>query len=235
LVDNLKDSCVLDGEICCMDKDGKEDFQGIMKEINKKDHTVVNPMYLLFDMLTISEFESLTSKRILSERLNALGDVMSQSKCKRLKCIEQLKYDETKFTEMQSLVKSEGWEGLILRKNAPYQGKRSSDILKVKQFHREEYKVEDIETSKMRVINEKTGLEEEIITLKAVTIRHKTYPVSVGSGFKMHERKYFYEHPDAIINKTISVQYFEETKDKNGNISLRFPTFLGVYGNKREF
>jgi DNA ligase-1 len=142
---------------------------------------------------------------------------------------------------MQLEVEKNGWEGLILRKNSKYQGKRTKDLLKVKQFFREEYKVKDLEFAKMRVINEDTGLEEEITTLKAVTISHKGFDVSVGSGFKLQERKNFYANPDLIKGKVISVQYFEETKGKKDakskeeTISLRFPTFLGVYGEKRDF
>lgn len=225
---------VLDGELCVLNEQSKDDFQGIMKEINKKNHTVSNPKYLLFDMLTTEEFKSLTSKRVLSERLEDLNAIVPKSGCKRLTCIEQIKYSQDSFEQLQKQVELNGWEGLILRKNTEYQGKRSSDILKVKKFFREEYKVEDMAFSKMRVINDKTGLEEEIETLKSVTIRHKGFPVDVGSGFTLSERKDFYKNPEKIKGKTISVQYFEETKDKKGNISLRFPTFLCVHGNKRD-
>ena len=185
-------------------------------------------------MLTTEEFKSLTSKRVLSERLEDLNAIVPKSGCKRLTCIEQIKYSQDSFEQLQKQVELNGWEGLILRKNTEYQGKRSSDILKVKKFFREEYKVEDMAFSKMRVINDKTGLEEEIETLKSVTIRHKGFPVDVGSGFTLSERKDFYKNPEKIKGKTISVQYFEETKDKKGNISLRFPTFLCVHGNKRD-
>ena len=42
------------------------------------------------------------------------------------------------------------------------------------------------------------------------------------------------EHPEELIGKTITVQYFEETTDKSGNISLRFPTCKMVYENGRD-
>ena len=31
---------VFDGELCLLDEDGDEDFQGIMKELRKKNHTI---------------------------------------------------------------------------------------------------------------------------------------------------------------------------------------------------
>jgi DNA ligase-1 len=226
---------VLDGEVCSMDSKGNEDFQGIMKEINKKGHTMVNPKYLLFDMLTIEEFESGTSKRLLSSRLAEVNKAVDKSDCTRLSCIQQLSFTDDAFVKMQQQVADYGWEGLILRKNDKYIGDRSKDILKVKKFHREEYVVQGIETCKMRVINDTTGLEEEIETLKAAIIDHKGYEVCVGSGFSLDERRQFFESPKELIGKVISVQFFEETKDKNGELSLRFPTFKGLYGDSREF
>lgn len=228
---------VLDGEVCAIDNNGLENFQGIMREINKKNHVMSNPKYLLFDMLTLEEFEegSTSKDRLLSTRQAELNTLVSKSGCERLSCIQQVPFNEEQFQVMQKQVTDNGWEGLILRKNDVYIGDRSKDILKVKKFSREEYTVKNIETTKMRVIDETSGLEAEIDTLKAVIISHKGYDVSVGSGFSLEERKTFYEHPEKIIGKVISVQYFEETKDLNGELSLRFPTFKGLYGNSREF
>jgi hypothetical protein len=36
-----------------------------------------------------------------------------------------------------------------------------------------------------------------------------------------------------IIGKTITVQYFEETNNDKGGISLRFPTVKHIYENGR--
>ena len=55
----------------------------------------------------------------------------------------------------------------------------------------------------------------------------------VGSGFTIEQRQYFYRNPDAILNKQITVQYFEETKNQDGGISLRFPTFKVLHGETR--
>jgi DNA ligase-1 len=232
---------VLDGELCIVDKDGKEDFQSVMRELQRPDHTIANPKYLIFDCLTLTEFNELTTEpdRNLSVRLEYLKTLLELSKApqNRLEMVEQHKYTPEIFEEMskniQSKTNPEGWEGLILRKDTAYQGKRSKDLLKVKKFHREEYKVHSIDVGKIEIFNDK-GVPEEVETMTAVHIKHKSFDVKVGSGFSHAERQKFYKNPDLIIGKIISVQFFEETKDKKGNLSLRFPTYLGLYGKERK-
>ena len=38
----------------------------------------------------------------------------------------------------------------------------------------------------------------------------------------------------SIVGKTITVQYFEETKNQEGGVSLRFPTVKHIYETKRD-
>jgi ATP-dependent DNA ligase len=64
LVTIMKKNTVLDGEICILDENGNESFQNIMKEIRRKDHTINNPIFFIFDKLTTEEFDSGTSTRI---------------------------------------------------------------------------------------------------------------------------------------------------------------------------
>jgi DNA ligase-1 len=122
------------------------------------------------------------------------------------------------------------WEGFMLRKNVGYEGKRSKNLLKVKKFHDAEYTVVDADFSKMAVVRE--GKEAQETMLAQVWIEHKNYLVKVGSGFSQEQRiKYM---TSDIIGKTITVQYFEETKNDKGGISLRFPTVKHIYENERD-
>ena len=63
---------VFDGEICLMDENGNEDFQGVMKELRRKDHQIENPIFMIFDMIHKPDFDSGKSTEILSERLSKL-------------------------------------------------------------------------------------------------------------------------------------------------------------------
>ena len=40
--------------------------------------------------------------------------------------------------------------------------------------------------------------------------------------------------PQDIVGKIVTIKYFEETRNKNGSYSLRFPVVKTVHGAKRE-
>lgn len=224
---------VLDGEICIVDEYGNENFSGMMKEIRKKNHTIKNPRYKIFDILTLDDFINQKSIIKFKERYNTYSKINSPSKI--LDPIEQIQIvDLEMLVKQQDYANEQGWEGLIIRKDVPYAGKRSKNMLKVKSFYDAEYKILDTVNSINRIISPATGLEIEEEMLSSVVIEHKGYKVNVGSGFSIEERQEFFKHPENIIGKTIKVKYFEESKDALGNISLRFPTFLYLHEGDRE-
>jgi len=224
---------VFDGELCLVDKDGKEDFQGVMKELRKKNHTIKNPSYKIFDMVSHDEFFSKKgqSNKPYSLRYANLGStILSKSVYLDLLSQDRIK-DSDHFEEWIGKANEYGWEGLMLRADEPYKGKRSKDLLKYKSFHDDEYEVVDVEMGPFRYV--KNGAECEETMLSCVTIKHKNYNVRVGSGFTIDQRQDFYKSPNKILGKTITVQFFEETRNQNGEISLRFPTFKVLHGEKR--
>ncbi len=224
-------SVVFDCEVCLINNDN-DDFQGIMKLIRKKDFTIPNPVCKLFDFLTMEEFTSKKSKRILSERLAELPKVIPD-KHPVLHVLPQILIkDKKQYDEFMLEAVEKGWEGLILRKDTTYQGKRSKDLLKCKNFLDGEYEVVDVEMGPFRYVLD--GREKEEDMLSCVTIKHKGDEVSVGSGFTIAERQYYFKNPKEILGKTILVQYFEETTNQDGEVSLRFPTFKHLYENRRE-
>ena len=227
-------SIVLDGELCLVDKNGNEDFQGVMKELRKKDHTIPNPSFKIFDMITPDEFYSKKGKsnRPYSIRYADLIETMKYNECPCLSVLEQDKIkDDAHFNEWIAKSTKNKWEGLMLRADEPYKGKRSKDLLKYKSFFDDEYQVVNAEMGPFRyVLN---GKEHEEIMLSCVMIEHKGYTVRVGSGFTIEQRQEFYQFPEKILGKIVTVQYFEETKNQDGGISLRFPTFKILHGSAR--
>lgn len=225
---------VFDGELCLVDDNGNEDFQGVMKELRKKDHTIPNPSFKIFDIVTADEFYSKkgSKNRPYSIRYANLCAIMQPNECPCLTVLEQeLIHNDEHFQEWVKEAADNGWEGVMLRADEPYKGKRSKDLLKVKKFFDDEYEVVDTEMGPFRYV--KDGAEHEEAMLSCVMINHKDYTVRVGSGFTIEQRQEFYKNPEKILGKIITVQYFEETKNQDGGISLRFPTFKILHGSAR--
>jgi DNA ligase 1 len=228
---NLK-NVVLDGEICVLDSNGNEDFQGIMKLIRKKDFDIPNPKYLVFDQIKYDDFFKQYSDTVLSERIEYLKKTLIRYKGTVIEMLPQTKIESMEqFIELSKEAEDKNWEGLILRKDTSYKGKRSNDLLKCKKMMDAEYKVIDVEFGPFRIVE--NGTEKTIETLSNVIIEHKGNRVSVGSGFTIDQRREFYSNPELIKDMIITVKFFEETFNQNGSYSLRFPIFKGIQGKKR--
>ena len=224
---------VFDGEICLLDEDGNEDFQSVMKELRRKDHQIENPTFMLFDMIHKTDFENNKSTDILSERLHTLRTWLGP----RYDTKETLRYldqavitDERHFDTWAQMATDNNWEGFMLRKDTFYEGKRSKNLLKVKKFFDAEYEVLGWDVDTHEVVRD--GKSVSMTMLSQVWIEHKGHIVKVGSGFSQEQRLEYMD--GSIVGKLITVQYFEETHNDKGGISLRFPTVKHIYENERD-
>lgn len=233
-VKQIPGNFILDGEVCMVNENGAEDFQGIMKEIRRKDHTIANPKFLVFDCLTIEEFDnhkgtSKLSDRLLRQPIQRINvfDYLTLTQ------VEQTRINtETEFTEMAKDAEINGYEGIMVRKNSGYEGTRSHNLLKVKKFHDAEYIVLDCVNGTIRWTE--NGQQVEKDCLSSIIIEHKGYRVSVGSGFSKEQREYYLNRHNELIGKTVTIQYFEESQNANGGYSLRFPVIKHIYNNGRD-
>lgn len=224
---------VFDGEICLVDQDGNEDFQGIMKQLRRKDHQIENPAYMIFDMLHKPVFEDKKGGEELGSRLHKLRSFLAGRNINNdiLRYTEQHQITDDEHLETWiKLAGENNWEGVMLRKNVAYEGKRTKNLVKVKQFHDAEYEVLDFDCDDHEVVRD--GKSETIQMLAQVWIEHKGHRVKVGSGWSQEQRLQYMD--GSIVGKIITVQYFEETTNDKGGISLRFPTVKVVHGDKRE-
>lgn len=223
---------ILDGEMCLVDENGDEHFDWIMKEITRKNHTIENPCYQVFDLLNDDWFYGRETSENFGDRLHALCETWYQTQPEHIRVAEQERITSQEiFDKWQEKAKDGDWEGLMIRKDVPYEGKRTSNLLKIKAMQDAEYIVEGVINGKA-TYNEGGAKEYDIIS--ALMIRHKGNLVKVGSGLSKEQRIGWYSRPDEIIGKVITVQYFEESKDsKTGEYSLRFPVLKYVYEDGR--
>lgn len=212
-IDDMSDPIYFDGELCVLDPDGKENFTSIVSSIRKG---TIDPRYYIFDVLTKREFEDRTSKSIYSERYEKLVRMYKPNK--NVKILDQYPFSD--LPKMMIKMSKYGWEGLMIRKDTTYKGRRTKDLLKLKKFNDAEFKVLGIKKGPFRIIGS-DGLETTINTMTSVIIDYGN--TKVGSGFSIKERNHFCKHPEKIIGKLITVQYFEKTAH-----SLRFPVFKGI-------
>ena len=234
-VSKIEGDFVLDGEVCIVDENGNENFQDIMKQIRRKNHTIDNLKMFVFDMLTLEEFDEQKGITPLYVRYENSIHALHVAGCNE-NIIEVLDQDiipnDNYFHHLSKEATDSGHEGIMIRKNTGYKGKRSKDILKVKEMHDAEYTVLDFESGFVRYILDGSEVEEKM--LSNIIIEHKGNKVGVGSGFSIDQRKQFHKDPSGIVNKLVTVQYFEESQNKAGEYSLRFPVLKHIYNDGRD-
>ncbi|RXK38888.1 hypothetical protein M231_03837 [Tremella mesenterica] len=246
---------VLDGEVCILrpraegvkgegEVDYVEDFQSVVGEVRRLGHDIENPAYFLFDVIPFAEFEAGTALpaplgKTFGERVEDIIALVSYLKERTgggvVRELEQWEVNGKEDVEDKvGRAAERGWEGLIIRADKPYNGKRSSDLRKFKRWQDAEYVVKSIDTGKMRLAVD--GVFGEHLACANVWIEHKGTPVSVGSGFSAEQRLAYAKDPELIVGKEITVEYFSESEatDRPGKMSLRFPRVKAVYDGKRD-
>lgn len=222
---------VYDGEILAdLSIDNSLDlFASTVSAARTKDTKKENMTYNVFDYVKkVEEFVTGMFSESCVQRKQNLENILKKAHCNYIKYVEVLydgEYNSDIIDKLLNKALSLQQEGIMLNiADAPYQKKRTTDILKVKKMN----------TVDLFVTNVFEGKGKYRGTLGGVVVEYKGQPVGVGSGFSDIQRKMIWEHPESIVGKLIEVQYFEESKDKNGKPSLRFPVFKKIRLDKNE-
>lgn len=218
---------ILDGEVALRTADGKDDFQGLMKQIRRKNHTIQEPVFHAFDILYMEG-----PQWHFRGRQKHLRGFLKELNSARIKRVRQKKVkSEGQLQDLIIRADRKGWEGLILRKDAPYKAGRSKDLLKVKKMKDLEARVVGICHGTMNIVVD--GAEKTINVMTRAVIEYKGGTVGVGSGWSVAERRKYFKKPEKLIGKVLTVQYFEETTNEKGGYGLRFPVVKVIHGTKR--
>ena len=137
--------------------------------------------------------------------------------------------DTSKILELLDSEIARDQEGVMINIcDATYDFKRTWNLMKVKKMN----------TVDLEIVGFEEGSGRLAGTLGAIHVRYKDGNiVKVGSGFSDELRdliwkKAFLEQPD--LCKIVEIQYFEETTNADGGISLRFPVFKDFRPDKAE-
>jgi len=227
---------VLDGETTILDQTGLESKDVFKKTMEIMGSTKLEQktglLYNVFDCMPLSAFKAGICKTSTRARKKYFADKYYE-KCKEVQynvCKEIIyvrplpvwydgEYDENVVKSWHSRILDRGGEGVMINvASAPYECKRTANLLKVKEMY----------TMDLKII----GFEEGLVstkfegTLGAIVVDYKGYSVKVGSGYSEEDREFFWKNQNELLGRVIEVQYFEETQDADGNLSLRFPVFV---------
>ena len=223
---------VFDGELV-LKSCGLSDSEAFQKGTgiaNSKNETKEELEYVIFDTMSSVEFEQKKCNRKYGARRSSLENLPETFKRLGLTNIRIVPffyrgYNHEKIWEYLDYTEVNDMEGVIVNLDTPYEFKRTKSLIKVKKFF-------DIDLECIRIEQGEKGKYKN--TLGAIVCKYKDGEVKVGSGFTEELRNYYWNNPDDIIGKIVSVKYKEATKNKNGTESLQFPVFLAVREDKEK-
>ena len=225
LLSSPEDNIVLDGEIVAINTDKENTYKNTMKLSRTKDLEKHGLKMLVFDYMPIANFKMRCcplTYRARRATLSAIFDFNAQYFGPYFELLPKLYQgsDTSKITEILEEQVSKGEEGIMINLlDAPYEFKRTNNLLKVKKF----------QDTEVEIIGFEEGTNKLAGTLGAFVCKYKDNEVRVGSGLTDEDRAYFWANRDMFLGKFITVKYFETSVDsKTGLESLRFPIFLRI-------
>lgn len=124
----IKSDFALDGEICAYSNDNttNEDFIAALKQVRRINVEMENPVFQVFDLVPLDQFLTGKGATTFKQRQTALKEFIGSNQLPHLKIVEQQLL--TSYEQLENMKISAiqlGWEGLIVRKDTPYEGKRT--------------------------------------------------------------------------------------------------------------
>lgn len=213
-------NAILDGELYNMDF--HDDFNRIASLVRKTKPTPtdldVSSMYIEYHIYDCPRIDNLIEKDKFSSRFNMMSkhlqEIVKKHKC--IKIVEaQVANNDKEVMDWHKKYVKDGYEGIIIRVDGPYENKRSKNLLKCKIPETEEFTILNIREGK----GNKKGLAA-----------HADFKTKEGDTFTANIKgphdylKKMLKDKDNVINKIGTVRYFNLTPDG----IPRFPYLIDV-------
>ncbi len=221
MLEKLPDGICFDGEITIFDNKGipsKEAYKRAMK-LTRSDGEKHGLKMIVFDCMLAEEFRAQRCERIWEDRRAALNHLFSKHELTYFELLPVLYEgkDTSMITKLLDEAIANQEEGIMINiALAPYEFKRTNFLLKVKKMN----------TIDLQIVGFEEGSGRLFGTLGAILVRYRQgNVVKVGSGFPDLLRAEIWANQDKYLYSICEIQYFEETTNADGGISLRFPIF----------
>lgn len=220
---------VFDGELIYKNLEGLSDSEAFQKGTGiaqSKNDTKEELKLVLFDVLPKEEFESGISNDTYKKRKKKLISLQA-FETNNLKIVDMFYEgtDQSEIWKWLEYAENNDFEGIMLSLDAPYECKRTKNLIKVKRFYDYDLQILDC--------LEGTGRNKG--KLGAFVVGFKGNRVNVGAGFTDEERNKYWFDKDNLIGRIITVKYKEISKDKKTGLeSLQFPIYCGLREQGKE-
>lgn len=204
----------LDGELLAINSDYESVYKDTMKIISTKSEVKTGVKYMVFDIITLDEFENKKKTDIYSIRRSVLENI-KETEFLKVTPILYHGNDNDKVLEILNKCRQNGAEGCMINLDKSYEFKRSKTLLKLKVMN----------SCDLKIIGFEEGDGKYKGTLGNLICDYKGYQLGVGSGFSDKQREQIWNNQEKYLNRIVEIQYFEETYNDKGGLSLRFPVF----------
>ena len=226
----LDDNFVLDGEITLLDPKGlsSKDQYKETRKITRKDGEKHGVKMLVFDYMPVANFKMQNCPVAYSARRAHLSSMFDLCALKYFELLPLLYVgsDVSVIPKCLDEAIADGQEGIMINIcDAPYEFKRTWNLLKVKKMN----------TMDLQIIGFEEGTGRLTGTLGAILVRYKNgNTVKIGSGFTDWLRTEIWQNRGKYMDSIVEIKYFEETTNQDGGESLRFPIFNDFRPDKLE-
>lgn len=220
---------VYDGELLIHNADDYKDRDVLQEtlKIARKDGEKRGLILHLFDMIPINEFKAGKSRVAYYKRKEELSFIVEKLDSPYIKIVPNLYVgkDLDVIPKLLEEMNRKGKEGLMLNvSDGKYQCKRTDVLLKIKSMNTMDCKIIGFEKG--------TGKYEGM--LGALLLDYKGYELRCGSGFTDEDRKEIWNNKEKYLGKIAEIQYFRESRNQDGGLSVSFPVFICIRHDKDE-
>jgi len=233
----IQGSCVIDGELCALDADGRSRFQLLQNALNKK----ARLLYVIFDALFVDGKD--IREEPLLERKNILKALLPRNPL--------LRYSEhvAEFGKREFITAQRAHEEGVIAKRAAglyYSGKRTREWLKFKAVHEQEVVIVGYTAPR----GSRQYFGSLVLAVRDKAKKRWVYAGHVGTGFdqvalksiyatmqplhtgkKPFDQKVKYENSTTwLIPRLVGEVKFTEWTN---NGEMRHPAFLGLRTDKK--